>query len=174
MKISELPLITIEDCNSLRDITVKLKLPLNGRSNKIAKEYLAHHNIDASSLDFNKNRYRKYKVISKDCPVCKKIFETKLNSPEEKTTCSTSCANTFYRSGVNHPNYKNGEAQYRKIVDIKECNRCGYNTEPNILHVHHRDRNRSNNTTENLEVLCPNCHTLKHYLHKDGMFHHLK
>lgn len=174
MKIIDLPIVTIEDCNSLKDIAIKLKLPLNGRSNQIVKEYLTLHDIDTSGLDPNKNRFRKYTVISKECPICNKTFETLEGSPEEKTTCSIGCANTYFRSGTNHPNYKHGTSLYRDLVKIEECNRCGYNQEPNILHVHHIDRNRSNNVEENLEVLCPNCHTLEHYQNKDGMYSHLK
>jgi 5-methylcytosine-specific restriction endonuclease McrA len=45
------------------------------------------------------------------------------------------------------------------------CNRCGYNSEPRILGVHHIDRNRMNNEISNLEVLCPNCHSLEHLKH---------
>jgi 5-methylcytosine-specific restriction endonuclease McrA len=45
------------------------------------------------------------------------------------------------------------------------CVRCGYNTAPHILGVHHKDRNRRNNELSNLEVLCPNCHSLEHGKH---------
>lgn len=45
------------------------------------------------------------------------------------------------------------------------CNRCGYNKEPKILGVHHKDRDRNNNDLINLEVLCPNCHSLEHMKH---------
>jgi len=48
---------------------------------------------------------------------------------------------------------------------INQCNRCGYNIEPKILGVHHKDRNRNNNDISNLEVLCPNCHSLEHLKH---------
>lgn len=48
---------------------------------------------------------------------------------------------------------------------INQCNRCGYNTEPKILGVHHIDRNRKNNDISNLEILCPNCHSLEHLKH---------
>lgn len=39
------------------------------------------------------------------------------------------------------------------------CERCG-STE--LLLVHHRDRNRSNNDLENLETLCKRCHQIEH------------
>ncbi len=43
-----------------------------------------------------------------------------------------------------------------------ECNRCSYSTVPAILVVHHKDLSRSNNSLDNLEILCPNCHALEH------------
>ena len=58
--------------------------------------------------------------------------------------------------------YGSGEyADYRKLAleSSKVCVRCGYDK---YVVVHHKDRNRSNNSIENLEVLCPNCHALEH------------
>lgn len=31
------------------------------------------------------------------------------------------------------------------------------------LHIHHKDEDRTNNKIENLEYLCPNCHSIEHY-----------
>lgn len=50
------------------------------------------------------------------------------------------------------------------------CERCGFK-ETGILQVHHKDRNRKNNKKENIEIICPNCHTLEHFNNKDGQFH---
>lgn len=41
----------------------------------------------------------------------------------------------------------------------KECGRC---QSEDKLEVHHKDRNRSNNEIENLEVLCRECHVDEH------------
>ena len=51
-----------------------------------------------------------------------------------------------------------------------KCNRCGYNKYPDILQVHHKNRDRENNTINNLELLCPNCHLVDHLLKEDGIF----
>jgi 5-methylcytosine-specific restriction endonuclease McrA len=48
---------------------------------------------------------------------------------------------------------------------LLKCERCGYDKEPQILGVHHKDRNRNNNGLSNLEVLCPMCHSLEHRKH---------
>jgi len=55
----------------------------------------------------------------------------------------------------------------RKLIEdgIKknECEKC-FNTEwqgqPIPLELHHKDGNRFNNNLDNLELLCPNCHSL--------------
>lgn len=50
------------------------------------------------------------------------------------------------------------------------CNRCGYDKYVGILEVHHINRDRSNNSLSNLEILCPNCHQEEHYLANDGRY----
>ena len=45
----------------------------------------------------------------------------------------------------------------------EECVKCGqgpeWGGEPLTLQLHHRDGDRLNNLRENLNILCPNCHT---------------
>lgn len=60
--------------------------------------------------------------------------------------------------------YRELAKRYKKLI----CERCQYDKYPEILEVHHRDRNRKNNTIENLEILCPRCHCEEHFLNKDG------
>lgn len=54
-----------------------------------------------------------------------------------------------------------------------KCNRCSF-SDVRILQRHHKDRNTSNNHESNIEVLCPNCHNLEHYLSRDGTYTNLK
>lgn len=49
-----------------------------------------------------------------------------------------------------------------------ECRVCGYDQYIEVLEVNHIDCNRSNNSIENLEILCPTHHTEFHYLSKTG------
>lgn len=50
----------------------------------------------------------------------------------------------------------------RERVKEHQCEKCG-NTEwlgdPIPLELHHKDGDRTNNRLENLELVCPNCHT---------------
>jgi HNH endonuclease len=51
-------------------------------------------------------------------------------------------------------------APYRNLIPIERCG-CGI-TDKRVLLVHHVDGDRTNNGLENLEVVCHNCHALRH------------
>ena len=65
------------------------------------------------------------------------------------------------RTGKANGRFKDGtqSTAYRTMVHKTHCNRCG-STE--MLVVHHRDNVHTNNTPDNLEVLCSPCHTSHH------------
>ena len=65
------------------------------------------------------------------------------------------------RAGAANGRYKDGtqSTAYRRMVEKRECNRCG-STEQ--LVVHHRDGVHTNNRPDNLEVLCSPCHSSHH------------
>lgn len=108
------------------------------------------------------------------CPNCHNDVLTRNN-----TYCSFKCKTEYeynqyiqrWKSGqVDGTRYK-GEASsifVRKYLQEKygnKCCKCGW-CEMNIftekipLHIHHIDGNWKNNIEENLELLCPNCHSL--------------
>ena len=51
------------------------------------------------------------------------------------------------------------QVKYARLELKQECEDCGATEK---LHIHHKDKNRNNNSLENLQVLCPSCHVLKH------------
>ena len=105
-----------------------------------------------------------YEPIEKECPICGTKFNTSKDSPREKMTCSHSCANTYFRSGINNPNWK--ENTYRTTCFLyhkKECIICG---EDKIVEVHHLDENNKNNSPNNLIPLCPTHHQYWHSRYK--------
>lgn len=53
----------------------------------------------------------------------------------------------------------------RRVLEEQngKCNNCGIDTwlgNPIVLELEHKDGNTKNNARENLECLCPNCHSL--------------
>ncbi len=107
----------------------------------------------------------------KPCVVCGKLILAGKN----KSTCSRACSNTN-RAGTKYkigsPKDKVSDQRAIKLRLIKargtKCERCGY-ARLEILHVHHRNRDRNNNSLSNLELICPNCHFEEHYLNKSWL-----
>jgi hypothetical protein len=106
----------------------------------------------------------KYPVIEKNCPVCGNIFNAQGRSKKHKTTCSHACANTFFRSGINHPNWR--ESSYRTTCFHYHKHECVVCKENKLVEVHHLDENNQNNSPSNLVPLCPTHHQYWHSRHK--------
>lgn len=90
-------------------------------------------------------------------------------SDSKKFFCSKNChcawENENVRCGVNAPNWMAGQNVYRKLLKrtglAEKCSNCEIK-DKRVLVVHHKDRNRRNNSIENLEWLCRNCHSIVH------------
>lgn len=107
----------------------------------------------------------------KPCLICGKLILAGLN----KKTCSRDCANT-HRTGIkyriNRPKDKVVSQRALKIrllnLKGKVCERCNYD-KYEILQIHHKNRNKDNNSVRNLELICPNCHFEEHFLEKSWL-----
>jgi len=116
------------------------------------------------------------KRITLKCAICDKLFERVLskikNSKSGLYFCSRTCKDKAQRINgykeIQPFHYGKSIRNYRSIAFSKydmKCEICGYNTRPEILEVHHIDRNRKNNELSNLIILCPNCHAALTYKH---------
>ncbi len=103
-----------------------------------------------------------------ECVVCGKLILSGLN----KKTCSRTCANKnrvglLYK--INKPKDKVSTLRRIKVQLLalrgEQCERCGY-SKKEVLQIHHKNRDRTNNDLANLELICPNCHYEEHYLSK--------
>lgn len=83
------------------------------------------------------------------CPMCDREYKKTGNNQKYCLDC-------------------NKKEKHRKIAfeHYKEysCHRCGWDKWESLseLHVHHKDRNKKNNSIENLEILCSKCHRHEH------------
>lgn len=119
------------------------------------------------------------------CAVCQKTFRRPPNKLKLSKSglyfCSRKCkdlANTIgnpYSLEEIWPDHfgtrSSDKSIYRKICFSKyekKCYQCGYDKIPEVIQVHHIDRNRENNDISNLIPLCPTCHEENHFLAKDG------
>lgn len=67
-------------------------------------------------------------------------------------------------------NYKRNDRNKRPYLKYKKaaCDFCGFVPVHSCqLDVDHIDGNHTNNSMDNLQTLCANCHRLKTYLNKD-------
>lgn len=106
-----------------------------------------------------------------NCFVCDKpTYRTLKNlkaSQSKKYFCTKSCLavwkNKTLLSGERNAPWKHGRSAYRGLLiknDSKPvCQECGIN-DIKVLIVHHQDKNRKNNSLDNLRWLCRNCHYL--------------
>lgn len=110
-------------------------------------------------------------VLINACLNCGKEISTK------NTYCNNHCQNEYFYNrkiaewlcGNESGNSKAGASKYIKTwllkVNNNSCSLCGWdkiNPKSGItpLEIHHIDGNSQNNRPENLELLCPNCHSL--------------
>lgn len=128
----------IKDCYSFAELARRLGLKPEGSNPKTLKKKLDQFNIDYSHFTgqgWNKELKFKPKV-AKDL----KDIMTK---------------NSTYQS------YKLLKRLIEEGIKEHKCECCGnteWNGKPIPLELHHIDGDHSNNTKENLQVLCPNCH----------------
>lgn len=101
-------------------------------------------------------------TVEYSCLHCSKKF---MDSPSHKRKyCSIACTNKAEKQ-IWKPSFVTVRKSMLARNMLIKCARCGFDAEPKILGVHHKDRNRKNNNLSNLEVLCPNCHSLEHMRH---------
>jgi len=113
-----------------------------------------------------------------ECSICKKKvykpLRALLRSKSKKYFCGKSCQtiwrNTIAFIGPKHANWKGGESAYRDILIRSKipqtCKKCE-TKDKRILAAHHVDKNKKNNSIENLIWLCHNCHYLIHHYNVD-------
>lgn len=89
-----------------------------------------------------------------------------------KKTCSRSCSNKHregirYKMGRPHDKVVYQQGLKFRLLEQRgdKCERCSF-PKTEILVVHHKDRDRTHNDLDNLELICPNCHHEEHYLER--------
>lgn len=108
--------------------------------------------------------------ISVNCVVCgSNIERTACHLHKSgKNVCGPICRGALKRK-VRPKNSGYARKWVQARGGAKECERCKFSDHPEILVVHHKDRNRGNNNPSNFEILCPNCHAIEHYVDRQNI-----
>ena len=145
---------------------------------KFWKDKRAYTNIKdqdniVCSVECRSSRHKNAR-IQLECDYCEDIYKVApskaTNSKSGFNFCSRSCKDNAQRISSNIPeiqpsHYGTISKNYRVIAfrnNPKICMSCKYDECPDILEVHHKDCDRSNNKLDNLAVLCPICHRKVH------------
>lgn len=159
----------VKESSSKSDVARGLGYNINGSGLRKVNNLIKEFGLDISHFDYGKSKTVKYCKIEKTCPVCGNTFNTKSGHRNEKTTCSYSCSNTYFRSGRDNGNWS--DDRYRTTCFLyhkKECVICGENK---IIDVHHFDEDKTNNSPHNLIPLCPTHHMYWHSRYKEDVYH---
>lgn len=99
-------------------------------------------------------KYRTKTDPTNTCLCCGKTFYTSPGRRNQIYYCSRSCWKKYTRS--------NGRVYYKQFK-LSYCEICGFIPEHECqLDVHHLDKDRRNNSLDNLKTICANCHRLLH------------
>ncbi len=149
------------------------------------KDFLVRKQVDKrgqgkfcslSCSTFYHSEQRGYALYTKvECAYCKAKFDKLTSNLSGSKSglyfCNKDHKRLAQRVGgikeIQPSHYGTGASEYRKIAFDNypaRCNRCPYDKYKEVLQVHHKDKNRKNNSISNLEVLCPTCHAEEHYI----------
>lgn len=116
------------------------------------------------------------------CAMCQTPFYRKPSAQNGKSGlyfCGRACKDKSQNltdgiPEVRPSHYGDGRwVKYRKIAfdaHPHRCNNCGWSEYVEVLQVHHKDHDHTNNHPDNLEILCPTHHMVHHYLTGSGLW----
>ena len=113
-----------------------LGIPTQGNNSDTLKKYIEKYNLDISHFTFGK---------SKDLNGIKYIP-----------------VNEYLDSDKYISTYKLKLKLLKEGIKENKCECCGiteWNGKPLVMQLHHIDGNNKNNSLDNLQMLCPNCHS---------------
>ncbi len=116
-------------------------------------------------IDGNYQRYFSSKKMI--CEQCSKKFTINKGQSYQTKFCSKGCRwdAREQKTGITIGNRNGVKRYFARKGFIKKCEECGYDIHPEVLGIHHKDLNPKNHSLDNLSVLCPTCHSLKHRRH---------
>ena len=118
------------------------------------------------------NAFKRSPLPNFKCAYCNQDLHRSLSKQKQSKSnlffCSRDCKDKAQRLGgieaIQPDHYGNRSSTYRNFALRSlpnKCNRCPYDTLEALI-VHHKDKDRSNNDLNNLEILCANCHMIEH------------
>jgi len=133
---------TVKKCKTLSEVLLSLGLRCAGGNYKTLKKYIQIYNINTAHFDEHHNKLKYLKE-----------YNFKIKKPLDSVLTENS---TYNRGDLKRRLLSEGYLDY-------VCNNCGNDGEwcgkPLTLQLEHKNGIYNDNRIENLELLCPNCHS---------------
>lgn len=170
--------IIIKDCLNCERKFSALTSEVNRGNAKFCSRACSY--IYNAKEKIKKNEAKKIPNIS--CTYCNKLFFIPSKRIKASKTQTFFCCRNHKdlalrkESNINlalPTHYKQDYISDYRLVYLRAkkiicCENCGYSKYIEVLEVHHKDRDRTNNNLENLIALCPTCHVEEHFINGDG------
>lgn len=129
--------------NCLFDCLDKLSIPKVGGNYRTLKGKIAEYGIDVSHFDYRAAKIRNGKHYKRRL----------INRDQDE----------IFRAGAKIKT-ENLKREYirRILLGDAHCENCGireWNGKALMFQIHHRDGDHQNHSVDNLQLLCPNCHS---------------
>ena len=124
----------VKDATTFSEVLRGLNIPIQGNNGDTLKRILNENNIDYSHFTGRAKHYKTYPT---------KIEDYLNNKIKIKT-------------------FKLKQKLLKENLIENKCSICGLTSwlnKPIVLQLHHIDGNNNNNNLNNLQLLCPNCHS---------------
>lgn len=116
--------------------------------------------IACSKLNMHFNTFKRY-AVTFDC------YRPNQGGKGTSKSCSKQIPLQEILDGL-HPTYQTYKLKLRMLKEgliEDKCEKCGWHEKPvgaryTPCELHHKDGNSHNHLRENLEMICPNCHSL--------------
>lgn len=124
----------VKESVNFTEVLEKIGIPRRGNNSSTLKRFLKRNKIDYSHFTGRARSYKNsYIEVKEYLNATKKIHSSKL---KDKLLKENILENKCYNCGITQ-----------------------WQNKPIILQLHHIDGNNTNNNLENLQLLCPNCHS---------------
>lgn len=135
--------VLLDSSNSYADVLRKIGMSEHGSNTATLRKMIDKYDLDLSKINENR-KIEKNKQFSRD-------RQNKKISLEE-----------ILKDNKPYQSYRLLKRLFEEGYKEKQCEICGISDwmdKEISFHLHHKDGNHNNNLINNLQVLCPNCHS---------------
>jgi 5-methylcytosine-specific restriction endonuclease McrA len=156
----------LQNCNTLKNIFLKcLLLNKTFKMINITKDVFINvcenclsMSEAAAKLNLHYNTFKRYAQLYG----CWKPNQSGKGIKKDMATLTIPLQDILDGKYPQYQTFKLKRRLFKEHIKENKCEICGitsWNGKPIQMELHHKDGNRTNHKLENLQILCPNCHS---------------